>query len=290
MLMEAPYYINWNITNSCPMDCRHCYSRTSGAGEVLDAAGRMVIAERLAASKVFSVNLGGGEPLLLDDILLIVGILSKNDINVSLSTSGWKGLKDQAQELKDSGLASVIVSIDNASPIAHDRFRRCPGSHAATLAAASRYTSVGLPVSISTVLTSENIGSLEALLELALRIGASGLEFKRLRLVGNAANLSELLLSPKQEQLVFEKLPEWKSQYPFRIGLTYAENPVAGIDQGCPCGRSSLCVLANGDVAPCVYNPKVIGNLLYDDIDELWTGSPLLLGLRMGFHCQGQEE
>jgi MoaA/NifB/PqqE/SkfB family radical SAM enzyme len=250
----------------------------------------MAVARKLAVSKVFNVNLGGGEPLLLDDILSLIEVLSKSNIKVSLGTSGWIGLRIQAKDLKDAGLALVILSLDNADSRAHDKFRRCPGSYNDTLAAAQRYVSAGLPISLSTVLTKENASALEPLLELALKIGVSGVEFKRLRLIGNAVKLSKMLPSSEQERLIYEKMPKWKDYYPFRIGLTYGENPVDGIDQGCPCGRTSLCVLANGDITPCVYSARAIGNVLDDDIDKLWVDSPSLVSLRTCFHCQGMEE
>jgi MoaA/NifB/PqqE/SkfB family radical SAM enzyme len=248
----------------------------------------MIVARKLVASKVFSVNLGGGEPLILDDILEVIGVLSLGGIDVSLGSSGWKGLRGRARDLKDSGLRSVIFSLDSADEAQHDALRRRVGSYRDVLAAAERCAAVDLPFSLSTVLTRENADSLEDLLELASKIGASGMEFKRLRLFGNAEGLSELLLSAEQERELYDRIAGWKKRYPFRVALTYGEEAIEGIDQGCPCGRSSLCVLANGDVVPCVYNAQVIGSILKDDLDRLWLDSPLLQRLRAGFHCQGR--
>jgi MoaA/NifB/PqqE/SkfB family radical SAM enzyme len=289
-LMEAPYHVNWNITYRCPMNCWHCYSRPKITTEELDATGRMNVARKLAGSKVFSVNLGGGEPLVLDDIFAVIETLSAGGVSVSLGSSGWGGLRGQARDLKDSGLGSVILSLDSPDAATHDALRRRAGSYSDVLTAASHCVAAGLSFSISTVLTHKNADSLEALLDLAREIGASGVELKRLRLVGNATELSGMLLSAEQEQRLFDKIPDWKRRYPFRVGLTYGEEAIEGIDQGCPCGRSSLCVLANGDVAPCVYNARAIGNILKDDLSRLWLDSPSLRRLRAGFHCQGSDD
>jgi MoaA/NifB/PqqE/SkfB family radical SAM enzyme len=289
-VMRAPYHVNWNITYACPFNCQHCYSRVHSDDDELAVAEKLKVADNLVRSGVFSVNLGGGEPLMSEDIFPVIRKMSSHHVHVVLSTNGWQTASTLTLRLKDAGLGAVLLSIDNVNPEAHDRFRRQAGSFAACLRAARLYRLQSIPLSLSTVITSENFDSLDDLAKLATELGCVGLELKRLRLQGNAQEQKELLLSAQQEQALYHLVPSLRSRYPLRITLVYRVSPVSGIDEGCPCGKTTLCVLANGDLAPCVYNPYVIGNALRDDIGLIWRTSPYLKYLREQFICHGLKD
>ena len=69
------------------------------------------------------------------------------------------------------------------------------------------------------------------------------------------------------------------------ISCIYGAKRVEGIDEGCPCGRTILAIMADGTIAPCVYNPQSIGNATCDEISELWHGSELLARMRASEGC-----
>jgi radical SAM protein with 4Fe4S-binding SPASM domain len=41
-----------------------------------------------------------------------------------------------------------------------------------------------------------------------------------------------------------------------------------------------LAIRANGDIDPCVFFPRTLGNALRDDLEHLWAEEPLLKALR----------
>lgn len=53
---------------------------------------------------------------------------------------------------------------------------------------------------------------------------------------------------------------------------------------GCGAGRFYINIEPNGDIYPCVFFPHEeevkIGNITYDDFDEMWRENPLLKQLR----------
>ncbi len=79
-----------------------------------------------------------------------------------------------------------------------------------------------------------------------------------------------------------------------KIGASYMVNAhyaakegiesVADFLGGCGCGRLYSCLEPNGDLKPCVFFPTnkdtVLGNILVDDIEEIWNNNPLLYALR----------
>jgi len=60
------------------------------------------------------------------------------------------------------------------------------------------------------------------------------------------------------------------------LGMRNTENIV----KGSVCGKLSLNIKTNGDITPCGFIPIVIGNILSDDLKELWKDSPVLATLR----------
>jgi MoaA/NifB/PqqE/SkfB family radical SAM enzyme len=288
-LMSAPFHINWNISYACNFNCVHCYSRTHAKELKLTRPDKLKIAENIARSHVFSVNLGGGEPLLDEDVFAIVRFLHAHYVQVSLSSNGWHIDKALVSKLKTAGLDAIVLSLDDADSTRHDALRRQPGSHASCLEAAQLFTEYHIPVRFSTVLLKQNFDSLANLVALAQETAALGIEFKRLRLQGNAKTALNLTLSPEQEQALYGRIKSLKTTYDINIDLVYGETPVDNIDGGCPCGKTALSILSNGDISPCVYNPQVIGNALKDDIDVIWQSSIELDYLRQRFSCQGLE-
>jgi MoaA/NifB/PqqE/SkfB family radical SAM enzyme len=287
--MRAPFHINWNITYHCAFNCRHCYSRERAKLEELDIRGKLQVAKNICDSRVFSVNLGGGEPLCSDDTLPIIRYLADNNVITALSSNGWDIGDTEVQELKGVGLATVYLSLDDIRQQEHDKLRGQPGSYASCLKAAELFANNGIDVVFSVVLTSLNYSVLEGMIRLAEEYDCAGIEFKRLKLYGNAADCYELELNEEQRVTLFENIARWKAQYAVPVFLVYGAKPVEGIDAGCPCGKTSLCILADGSIAPCVYNPQIIGNATVDSIADLWVKSAQLKRLRENFSCIGME-
>jgi MoaA/NifB/PqqE/SkfB family radical SAM enzyme len=288
-VMRAPYHANWNITYACPFNCVHCYSRIRADAGDLTLKDKLRVADNIVRSGVFNVNLGGGEPLVSEGIFQVIERLSSAHVHVVMSSNGWRTPLRSVMRLKEAGLGAVLISMDNADPNLHDAFRQQPGSFDACMDAALLYTAQGIPVTFSTVVTSQNLDCLEELTALAHRLGCAGIELKRLRLQGNAQDHQELTLARAQEHTLYRLVPLLRERYPLRVTLVYRAEPIPGMDEGCPCGRTTLCILGNGDLAPCVYNPRIIGNALVDGIDTVWQTSPYLARLRMNFTCHGLE-
>lgn len=287
ILLSAPMHVNWNFTYKCNFNCIHCYSRTRT--DVLEANlnDKLKIAENLARNKVFNVNLGGGEPLLSDDCIPIIKYLSSKGTRVNLSTNGWKATESLAKKLKDSGLGGVAISIDHIDSSIHDSGRNMNGSLEEAYKAIEIYLNAGIDVYISTTITSRNFDCLEEIIKKGALLGVKGIDLKRLKTMGNAYERSDLELTSDQVDSLYNNIPIWKASYPILINLVYGTKRIPNIDAGCPCGKSSLAIMCNGDISPCVYNVNTIGNAIIDDIHDIWCNSNELKYMREHFSCIG---
>jgi GeoRSP system radical SAM/SPASM protein len=243
---------------------------------------------KAAKAGVFSVNFGGGEPLLRRDLLEIAKYAGGLKLRLSMNSNGWLIDRQTAATLKEAGFSKVGISIDSHLPEVHDRFRGVEGSHGRAVAALGHLASAGIATSISTVICRINNHAIGDLVAFALAQGAGQLNFHNFKCAGlGMAHKDELDLSPG----------EWKDFY--RAALA-AKAEVKGLDislddpiialldaraagslvKGSVCGKLSLTIKANGDITPCGFIPVVIGNIVRDDLREVWRNSPVLAQMR----------
>lgn len=285
--LKAPLTVNWAINNSCNFSCRHCYSRNDTADE-LEAPLLCDCIDKVAKAGVFSINFGGGEPLLRPDLLSIAEFAVGRGVRVSMNSNGYLIDRAMAVRLKDAGFSKVGISIDSHLPDTHDRFRGVRGSHERAVGALRHLQEAGIKTSISTVICTFNHREIDALIGFAQLAGVDQLNFHNFKCSGlGLANRDELDLTP----------PEWREFY---IKALQAKERLKGLDlslddpiiaslglsddnkpvKGSVCGKLSLNIKSNGDVTPCGFIPIVIGNITSDDLKEIWLNSPVLEKMR----------
>lgn len=285
--LKAPLTINWAINNSCNFACSHCYSREDTSDELPTGLLRSCI-EKVAKAGVFSINFGGGEPMLHPNLLDVAAFSSALGLRVSMNSNGWLIDHDKALALKKAGFTKVGISIDSHLPDVHDRFRGVTGSHVRALAALGHLKSAGITTSISTVICRINNSTINDLVALALDHRVAQLNFHNFKCSGlGMSNKDELDLTPE----------EWKSFYRDAIAAKNSsknldislDDPIiallgardaGSLVKGSVCGKLSLNIKANGDMTPCGFIPIVIGNIVRDDLQQVWKESVVLEKMR----------
>lgn len=285
--LQAPLTINWAINNSCNFACRHCYSREDTHDE-LELDILFAALEKVAKAGVFSINLGGGEPLLHQGLLDIARFAKGLGLRLSMNSNGWLIDAEKAAALKGAGFSKVGISIDSHLAEVHDSFRGISGSHDRAVAALGHLAAEGIATSISTVICRINHQAIDELVAFALEQRTGQLNFHNFKCSGlGLAHKDELDLTPA----------EWKDFY---VRAIAAKGEVRGLDislddpiiallgardagnmvKGSVCGKLSLNIKANGDITPCGFIPVVIGNIAKDDLREVWRDSPVLAKMR----------
>jgi GeoRSP system radical SAM/SPASM protein len=285
--IKAPLTINWALNNSCNFACRHCYSRIE-SGEELEGAILRDCLKQVAAAGVMAVNFGGGEPLLRADLLELAAHAASLKMRVSMNSNGYLLDRSKALELKQAGFAAVGISLDSHEASVHDRFRGVEGSHGRAVAALGHLKEAGIKTSLSTVICTINQDSLDELIDLARRLGVSRLNLHNFKCAGHGlANRDELDLSPPQWQAFYRRAMAAKGKAG-DLELSFDDPVIASLGlptesplvKGSVCGKLSLAIKANGDITPCGFIPAVIGNIVRDDLGEIWRNAPLLDQMR----------
>ncbi|HEY3309009.1 MAG TPA: GeoRSP system radical SAM/SPASM protein [Desulfuromonadaceae bacterium] len=286
-LIKAPLTINWALNNSCNFACRHCYSRIEQSDE-LDGATLRDCFEKVARLGVMAVNFGGGEPLLRKDLMDLATHAVNLKMRVSMNSNGYLLDRSTAQDLYEAGFASVGISLDSHDSKIHDQFRGVAGSHERALAALGHLKQAGIKTSLSTVICTINQDSLNELIAMALQHGVSRLNLHNFKCAGHGlANRDELDLSPAEWQAFYRRAMTAKQSFS-GLELSFDDPVIASLGfptestlvKGSVCGKLSLAIKSNGDITPCGFIPVVIGNIVKDDLGEIWRKAPLLIKMR----------
>lgn len=302
---RGPRLIAWELTRSCRLNCQHCRAAAHSGpyeGELtLDEVTRSL--DNIAAHFKPIIILTGGEPLLRPDLLDIIHHTKQLGLRPALATCGTSLTQEKARELKDAGIERISVSIDGPDAASHDGFRGVPGAFDASLAGLDAARKAGLPFQINTTVTKCNMNSVEAILDLAVSLGAVAFHPFLLVPIGRGKDLKAELLDAGEYERVLIRIYELrkKTRIPFKptcaphyYRILRQQEAAAGrkvtphthgldaMSRGCMGGISFAFISHLGKVQICGFLNEEAGDLRQSDYDfaYIWDHSPLFNQLR----------
>lgn len=271
---QGPSHAQIGITNACPQHCSYCYNRDR-TGEPMSTSTILRTIGELQRMGVVWLGLTGGEPLLNPDIVQIVGKAAEKSA-VKLFTTGCGLTASLASELKQAGLFSVSVSLDDLDPETHDRGRGCPGAYSEALRAIEVFKGQGIDTGVSSVLSGETLRP-EGCRRFLSFLGTLGI---------NEAWISEVKPSGRESwnrgdvctESDREALSALQDRLNRRGGMTvnYLGHFEGAAHFGCNAGTKMIYVDAFGEVSPCVFTPLSFGNVRASSVSGIWNEMSLL--------------
>src|SRR3989338_71832 len=163
---RIPLLVSWEITKRCNARCKYCNIWNDASGE-LDTKQVFSIIEELIRMGTRVIHFTGGEPLLREDIGVILDYCHKKKISTSINSNGlFVPLK--INEIKRLHLLGI--SLDGPKEI-HDRIRG-RGSYAGAIAAIAAARDKGIKLRLLTVLSRVNLDSVDFILSKAAEFNA----------------------------------------------------------------------------------------------------------------------
>ena len=278
---HVPLAVLFEVTHRCNLGCEHCYLTEGPVGRPKPTREEMTLDEvcraldQLAAAGTFFLTLTGGEVFMRRDFIPILAHARSLNFSVTIFTTGTLLTPEKADEVADLHPLSVEVSIYSARPEIHDRVTKIPGSHARSLRALRLLRDRGVIILIKSPLMSLNAGGYHAIVELAEELGA-GYGFDPMLMPRRDGDLTPASLAPSRDDMrrfLADPVLAKEVHQPVRC------LPQKG-EELCGTGRRTCMISPYGDVFPCGVHPVPAGNLRKQSFHEIWTGSPLLLGLR----------
>jgi selenobiotic family peptide radical SAM maturase len=290
------FTLQWHITQTCDLHCRHCYDR-SDRQEMELSQGIKVLDELYEFCRVHhvftQVSFTGGNPLLYPHFHTLYQEAA--DRGFMTAILGNPMPRKRIEEILTIRQPEFYqVSLEGLQP--HDDYIRGKGHFDRTLDFLDLLQELGVYSMVMLTLTRSNMKQVLPLAEL-LRKRVDLFTFNRLAMVGEGAALASV------DPAVF---PEFLRQYM----QAAAGNPCMGLKDnlfnllrheqggsygggcagyGCGAGFNFVSLLPDGEVHACRKLPSLIGNLYRQPLNEIYHG-PLAAGFRQGSEaCLGCE-
>lgn len=253
---HRPYTLIAELTYRCPLRCPYCSNPLDVAehGNEIDTDTWLRVFHEAEELGVVQLNLTGGEPLLRDDLELLIEGGRKLDLYTNLITSGIPLTSERLSRLRALGLDSVQISIQSTRPTVSDRIAGAP-SFNRKLDVMRWATSLELSLTMNVVLQRENIAEIEEFIALAERVSADRLELANTQYLGWALK-NRVALLPTGEQIDRARTvaAEAKTRFRGRMEVLfvtpdyYAEYPKSCMEGW---GRRFIVVNPEGLALPC---------------------------------------
>ena len=158
----------WNLTRSCNLKCRHCYTVSSDhvfPGELTHEQALGVLRD-LSEFRIPALILSGGEPMARFDFWDLAAEARRLAFrHLSLSTNGTRITAENVARLADLGFDYVGISLDGIGAV-NDHFRGVEGAFDQALAGVRACKAKGIKVGLRFTLTEANSDNLPAMIDL----------------------------------------------------------------------------------------------------------------------------
>jgi radical SAM protein with 4Fe4S-binding SPASM domain len=299
---SAPMFLVWNFTNQCNLRCRHCYQDTEHRrlSDELVLAEKLAVVDQAGELSIPMIAFAGGEPTIDRDLLPVLRRCQHYGIHTSVATHGGTMTPKLAEQLAESGVRYVEVSLDSVHARRHDEFRGVPGMWERTVRGMRIVTQTpGLRLGVAMCVHQGNYAEVEQMIQFAVDIGASTFAHFNFIPVGRGLEMVEGDLTPRQREQLLLLLNKWMQSGKIGVlstapqlgkvclshapveGRTAASHAGSGAGLkarvlakylgGCGAGRCYNAIEPNGDVTPCVYLPhRVLGNVRQRPLLEIF--------------------
>jgi MoaA/NifB/PqqE/SkfB family radical SAM enzyme len=159
---RVPLSVHVGLTNRCNNRCRYCNFQSLSQNDIWTTESLLKVLEEMRAAGTRRVQFTGGEPMLRQDLGVILERAKSLGMFVGVSTNGFQ-VPDRVEELRPADI--IQVSYDGP-PEVHG-YLRGERSVKETAAAIEALLSAEIPVWTNTVLTTVNAGSLDEIVEYA---------------------------------------------------------------------------------------------------------------------------
>jgi radical SAM protein len=174
---SRPFLVIWECTRACQLSCKHCRAEAQtdrNPGE-LSTAEAADLARQVAAfgqpRPLFIIT--GGDPFSRSDLGDIIRAAVDAGLPVAVSPSGTPSLtRENLAMIADAGATAISLSLDGATAVEHDGFRRVDGVYDWTLRGWRIARELGLKVQVNTTVARHNLHSLPQIVELVAEYGA----------------------------------------------------------------------------------------------------------------------
>ncbi len=277
-----PLWLLAELTYRCPLHCVFCYNPVDFAQQTneLSTEDWFRVLQQGRELGAVQCGLSGGEPLVRDDLELIVKEARRLGYYTNLLTSGVGLTAERAASLKAAGLDHVQLSFQDSTREMNDFL-----SHTKTFELKNRVAKIikdqGWPMVMNVVIHRMNIDHIDRIIGMAAELGAEYLELANTQYYSWAyLNRDQLLPTHAQLRHAEEVTDAWRAKLGEKMKLFFvAPDYHEGKPKRCVNGWGSmfLTVTPDGTALPC-HTAKMLPGLSFpnvkdESISNIWFDS-----------------
>lgn len=287
--LSGPLNATIQITDKCNLNCVHCH-RDSKNTNTIDLPTFKVLVSELRKLNVFNINISGGEPLLVPELVEMVRDIDRKGMKITMSTNGLLLDANIVKKLYAAGLKQIQLSVDSSDSGIHNVIRRSKNSFKQLMKNIPILIQNDIIFTIVTTLIDQTPEDYAKIIDLAYSLGASA--HKTNTLIpsdNNLNNLSKL----RSFRLISEFINIWKKKkrqyegkmalmaetmFNIQLGEKYLNPPEAPelVKIGCPAGVLTCAINQKGDVLPCPFFSQIsFGNIYQKSFRKIWDNEEM---------------
>lgn len=281
---KGPLWVNAEITYKCPLHCVFCYNPLDYASTFkseLSTDDWLKVFRQSRDLGAVQLGISGGEPLMRDDVEIMVSEASQMGYYVNLLTSGIGLTEKRISAFKEGGLGQIQLSFQDSTKELND-FLSSTKTFELKSKVAKLIKEHDYPMVLNVVLHRLNIDHMDQILEMAEAMGADHVELANSQYYAWALKNRSYLM-PSEEQL--KKAEETTNRFREKIGNKmklyfivpdyYANRPKACMNGW---GSVFLNVAPDGLALPC-HEARMLPGLTFPnvrdhDMEWIWNESP----------------
>lgn len=281
------------MTINCNEHCLHCGSNCSTSAETETPLSDLEILQFLIRLKkqleddnkdLPFLDITGGEPMLRPNLCDLMKTIKELGFNWGMTSNGLLIDEKKAQELKESGMSSIAISLDGTEEV-HNWFRQNKNAYRLALQSIKALSSVDFKnVMVTTVVHSRNIDELDKIKEIVLSTGCDTWRIISLDPIGRALNNDDIFINDEQYKKMIDYIV--KEREKDDIDVIYGCNYYLGLEYErklrpwyyfCQAGITVASIQYNGNISACLDIERrpdlTFGNIRQDDFYDKWLNS-----------------
>ena len=288
--MVKRFILQWHLGEQCNLKCLHCYQENHKYINLpFDKLVYIYNQYKELLKKLNMkghINITGGEPFCNPYLFKILDLIKKDAdlISFSILTNGTLITKDLAQKLKSYNPYYVQVSLEGGKKT--NDYIRGIGTYKKIREGIKYLRDEDIFTSISFTATKLNYKEFPKVVKYAIKNNVNNVWSDRYIPLGDSID-KELMMNYDETRAYLEimdierdKLMKKNCFTTVSMNRALQFQMTNEIAYGCTAGDTLLTIMENGDLVPCRRMPIVVGNLLTDNMYNLYKNNKILQSLR----------
>ena len=288
--MVRKFFLQWHLSEACNLKCLHCYQENHTPVQLkYDDLIKILNQYRELLDKLKTtghINLTGGEPLCSPYFFKILDEFKKdsNKYSFSILTNGTLITEEYAEKIKSYNPEYVQVSLEGGKRM--NDYIRGKGVYKKVAQAIKILKKHGIYVSLSFTATKLNYKEFPKVVKFAEKYGVDTIWSDRFiplskdndnDFMMNLEETNEYLKIMEEER---QKLKRKHSKTTVAMYRALQFQMTNNYPYVCTAGKTLLTVMENGDLVPCRRMPIFVGNLLEENMYDLYKKSQIIKDLQ----------